>query len=937
MQRIEDVTPTAPLHRGLTIKRFYTRPGVDPFDEVLWERRTARIVGSDGTVVFEQANVEFPSFWSQLATDIVAQKYFRGKLGTPEREYSVRQMIGRVANTITGWGITDGYFASEEAAEAFRAELIYLLLHQMASFNSPVWFNVGFEPRPQCSACFILSIEDDMDSILEWYRTEGKIFQGGSGSGINLSPLRSSKEYLSKGGRASGPVSFMRGADSIAGTIKSGGKTRRAAKMVVLNVDHPDILEFIWCKAKEERKAYALAAAGYDMSSLDSDGWISIQYQNANNSVRVTDEFMRAVVEDRDWHLRAVTTGEIIETHRARDILRQIAQAAWECGDPGMQYDTTINEWHTCPQSGRINATNPCGEYNHLDDSACNLSSLNLLKFVRPDGEFDIEAFRHAVSIMILAQEIIVGNSSYPTPKIARTAEAFRQLGLGYANLGALLMSRGLPYDSDQGRAYAAAITALMTGQAYLMSAQIAERMGSFAGFAVNREPMLRVIGKHRESLARIPSDLVPRDLLEAAHYVWDEALRLGEIYGYRNSQVTVIAPTGTISFAMDCDTTGIEPDIALVKYKKLVGGGVLKIVNQTVPRALARLGYDEAQIRDIMAFIEDRGTIEGAPHLKEEHVPVFDCAFRPVNGRRSIHYMGHVKMMAAVQPFISGAISKTCNLPHDITVEDIEQLFIDAWRMGLKAIAVYRDGSKRTQPLSVGGEDKKGRGGTTTRPSSQDAGEPMKVTPDSSPPLPEHTPVRRRLPDTRRAITHHFTIRSQDGSVHDGYITVGMYEDGRPGEIFVTVAKEGSTISGLMDAFATAISIALQYGVPLEALVRKFSHMRFEPSGVTTNPDIRVAKSLVDYIFRWLASQFLDVEAQAQLGVLTPAVRAKLAGALDHGGEESPEALEPPPSSEAAYVSQADAPACPDCGAIMVRNGSCYRCFNCGGTSGCS
>lgn len=964
------------------IQRFFTRPGVHPFDEVAWERRTARILGSDGSVVFEQTGVEFPVFWSQLATDIVAQKYFRGRLGSPERESSVRQLIGRVVNTLTEWGIKDGYFASPEVAETFRAELTYLLLHQMASFNSPVWFNVGVEPHPQCSACFILSIEDDMDSILEWYRTEGKIFQGGSGSGINLSKLRSSKEYLSKGGRASGPVSFMRGADAIAGTIKSGGKTRRAAKMVVLNVDHPDILEFIWCKAKEERKARALAEAGYDMSSLDSEGWISIQYQNANNSVRVTDEFMRAVLEDREWPLRAVTTGEVLEVHRAREILRQIAQAAWECGDPGVQFDTTINEWHTCPNSGRITASNPCSEYMHLDDSACNLASLNLLKFLTPEGEFDIEAFRHAVSVMILAQEIIVGNSSYPTPKIAHNAMAFRQLGLGYANLGALLMARGLPYDSEEGRAYAAAITALMTGQAYVTSARIAERMGPFAGFALNREPMLRVIRKHRESLARIDARFVPQDLWEAARDAWDEALRLGEIYGYRNAQVTVLAPTGTISFMMDCDTTGIEPDIALVKYKKLVGGGVLKIVNQTVPRALRRLGYDEGHIREILAYLEERGTIEGAPHLKEEHLPIFDCAFRPANGQRSIHYMGHVRMMAAVQPFLSGAISKTCNLPHDITVEQIEQLFIDAWKMGLKAIAVYRDGSKNAQPLSTG----KTEAGTPQGPRAASPGPPGSPTrsegrakarelpsersertteasrdwaledlkpeepkSDGAPYAipgsrrdPDRRPVRRRLPDTRRAITHHFTITTQDGSVHDGYITVGMYEDGSPGEIFVTVAKEGSTISGLMDAFATAISIALQYGVPLEVLVRKFSHMRFEPSGVTTNPEIRVAKSLVDYIFRWLASQFLDTETQAQLGVLTPQVRARMtAGTAEPrvGAEHSS------PSEERGrlsgmrdtYVNQADAPVCPDCGTIMVRNGSCYRCFNCGGTTGCS
>ncbi|GBC78689.1 Vitamin B12-dependent ribonucleotide reductase [bacterium HR08] len=924
MQKREEIGGVSLGYAGeMWLRRFFTRPGVHPFDEVAWERRTARILGSDGAVIFEQTNVEFPAFWSQLATDIVAQKYFRGRLGSPERESSVRQLIGRVVNTLTEWGIKDGYFASVEIAETFRAELTYLLLHQMASFNSPVWFNVGVEAHPQCSACFILSIEDNMDSILEWYKTEGKIFQGGSGSGINLSPLRSSKEYLSKGGRASGPVSFMRGADAIAGTIKSGGKTRRAAKMVVLNVDHPDILEFIWCKAKEERKAYALAEAGYDMSSLDSEGWISIQYQNANNSVRVTDEFMRAVLEDREWPLRAVTTGEVLEVHRARDILRQIAQAAWECGDPGLQFDTTINDWHTCPNSGRINASNPCSEYMHLDDSACNLASLNLLKFLTPDGEFDIEAFRHAVSVMILAQEIIVGNSSYPTPKIAHNATAFRQLGLGYANLGALLMSRGLPYDSEEGRAYAAAITALMTGQAYLTSARIAERMGPFAGFALNREPMLRVIRKHRDSLARIDARLVPQDLLEAAHQVWEEALRLGQMYGYRNAQVTVLAPTGTISFMMDCDTTGIEPDIALVKYKKLVGGGVIKIVNQTVPRALRRLGYEEGQIREIMAYLEERGTIEGAPHVREEHLPVFDCAFRPVNGRRSIHYMGHVKMMAAVQPFLSGAISKTCNLPQDITVEEIEQLFIDAWKMGLKAIAIYRDGSKRTQPLSTGASEKE-----KSREAAAPSGEPRAESSAEAP----RRPIRRRLPDTRRAITHHFTITTQDGSVHDGYITVGMYEDGSPGEIFVTVAKEGSTISGLMDAFATAISIALQYGVPLEVLVRKFSHMRFEPSGVTTNPEIRVAKSLVDYIFRWLASQFLDAETQAQLGVLTPPVRARLAAEAP-----PPEDRKETSGVRDTYINQADAPVCPDCGAIMVRNGSCYRCFNCGGTTGCS
>ncbi|MBI3949394.1 MAG: vitamin B12-dependent ribonucleotide reductase [Acidobacteria bacterium] len=704
--------------------------------------------------------------------------------------------------------------------------------------------------------------------------------------------------------------------------------TRRAAKMVVLNVDHPDIREFIWCKSKEERKAYALSETGYDMTSLDSEGWISIQYQNANNSVRVTDEFMRAVIEDKDWHLRAITTGEIVGTYKARDLLRQIAEAAWECGDPGLQYDTTTNDWHTCPNSGRINASNPCSEYVHLDSSACNLASLNLMKFYdTTTGEFNTEAFRHAVDVIILAQEIIVGNSSYPTERITMNAKAYRQLGLGYANLGALLMARGLPYDSDEGRAYAATITALLTGEAYAMSARVAEKIGPFASFAINREPMLRVIRKHRDSVKNIDSQLVPKDLFQAAQQAWDEALALGEEHGYRNAQASVLAPTGTIAFMLDCDTTGVEPDIALVKYKKLVGGGEIKMINHTVPVALRRLGYSEDEIAEIMAYIDERGTIEGAPHLKVEHLPVFDCAFRPSGGTRSIHYVGHIRMMAAVQPFISGAISKTANLPHDVTPDDIAGVYIEGWKQGLKALAIYRDGSKRVQPLSTGREK-----------STKDKPAKVKdiVAEEPEPSSKAAKPVRRRLPDTRRAITHHFTIHSQDGSTHDGYITVGMYEDGSPGEIFVTVAKEGSTISGLMDAFATAISIALQYGVPLGALVRKFSHMRFEPSGVTTNPEVRVAKSLVDYIFRWLASQFLDEHAQEQLGVMTPAVREKMARALN--GEEHEDA----PTgtnikSKTTYISQADAPSCPDCGQIMVRNGSCYRCHNCGSASGCS
>jgi len=901
------------------VRRFFTRPGVDPFDEVEWERRTALIEGKGGRPVFVQEDVEFPKAWSQQATNIVASKYFRGPLGTPQRERSVRQLISRVVDTIAGWGQKGGYFSSQEEMEAFREELKFLLLHQYACFNSPVWFNVGIEERPQCSACFILSIEDSMESILDWYKTEGKIFKGGSGAGINLSPLRSSRERLSSGGIASGPVSFMRGADAIAGTIKSGGKTRRAAKMVVLNVDHPDIEEFIWCKAKEERKARALVQAGWD-PSLDSELWTSIQYQNANNSVRVTDEFMRAVLEDREWQTRYVTTGEVSGTYRARDLLRQMAQAAWECADPGIQYDTTINDWHTCPNSGRINASNPCSEYMHLDDSACNLASLNLLKFLRSNDTFDVEAFKQAVAVMITAQEIIVDNSSYPTEKIERNARDYRQLGLGYSNLGALLMTLGLPYDSEEGRAYAAALTALLTGHAYAVSARIAARMGPFAGYLPNRDPMLGVIGKHREHayriyelgrygrLAGVPeagepawAERVPglRDLVAAAQAAWDEALALGEEHGYRNAQVSVIAPTGTISFMMDCDTTGIEPELALVKYKALVGGGVMRLVNRAVPRALRRLGYSPEQIEEIMAFVDSRGTIEGAPHLREEHLPVFDCAFKAPGGQRSIHWMGHIRMMGAVQPFISGAISKTVNLPEDATVEDVEQAFIEGWRHGLKALSIYRDNSKNVQVLFTRKEDVEG------------AGE-------------EPRPVRRRLPDTRRSLTHKFSIEG-----HEGYITVGLYEDGSPGEIFITMAKEGSTLSGTMDAFATAISLALQYGVPLRDLVYKFSHMRFEPSGRTENPEIPVAQSIVDYIFRWLASQFLSEEEKEELGVLSPAVREKLV-------REGPKQLALPVEAPSRPRLGDDAPPCPACGWIMARRGACYSCDNCGTTTGC-
>ncbi len=900
--------------QSLRISRFFTRPGVDPFQEVEWEERNAVIEGPDGKPVFQQEGVEFPAFWSQHATNVVASKYFRGQLGTPQRERSVRQLISRVVDTITCWGRDGGYFATEEEAETFRQELKYLLLHQMAAFNSPVYFNVGIEERPQCSACFILSVEDNMESILDWYKTEGKIFKGGSGSGINLSSLRSSKEPLSSGGMASGPVSFMRGADAIAGTIKSGGKTRRAAKMVILNVDHPDIEEFIWCKAKEERKARALAQAGWD-SSLDSDLWISIQYQNANNSVRVTDDFMRAVIEDREWHTRYVTTGQICSTYRARDLLRQMAQAAWECADPGIQYDTTINDWHTCPNSGRINASNPCSEYMHLDDSACNLASLNLLKFLREDYTFDVEAFKRAVEVMITAQEIIVDNASYPTDKIARNAHNYRQLGLGYTNLGALLMTLGLPYDSEQGRAYGAAVTALMSGYAYAVSARIAARLGPFPGYEANREPMLRVISKHREHAYRIyelgrygrlasePELGEPEwaaqvpgllELVAAARQSWDEALALGKAHGYRNAQVTVIAPTGTISFMMDCDTTGIEPELALVKYKLLVGGGMMRLVNRAVPRALQRLGYSRDQIEAIVAYVEAHGTMEGAPHLREEHLPVFDCAFKAPEGQRFVHWMGHIRMMGAVQPFISGAISKTVNLPEDATVEDVEQAFVEGWRHGLKALSIYRNGSKTTQVLVTELQEERPK------------------------------PVRRRLPDTRQSLTHKFAVGG-----HEGYITVGLYEDGFPGEIFITMAKEGSTLSGMADAFATAISLALQYGVPLRDLVYKFSHMRFEPSGPTGNPEIPIAQSIVDYIFRWLGSQFLSDEEKAELGIVTPEVREKLA-------RLQPKQL---PLLEVARNGPArdDAPPCPSCGCIMVRRGACYCCDNCGTTTGCS
>jgi ribonucleoside-diphosphate reductase alpha chain len=896
------------------IARRFTRPEVDPYDEVEWvQDRTAIIAGPDGQPVFEQKDVGFPEPWSQNAINVVASKYFRGPLSeaaaaapgnaTPVRERSVKELIDRVVNGIKGWGHDGGYFADDDEEEAFHAELKHILVSQKASFNSPVWFNLGIEEKPQCSACFILSIDDSMDSILEWYRTEGKIFKGGSGSGINLSKLRSSKERLTAGGLASGPVSFMRGADAIAGTIKSGGKTRRAAKMVVLNVEHPDIEEFVDCKSTEERKAYALGEAGYDVS-LDGDAWISIQYQNANNSVRVTDDFMYAVADDTDFHTRFVTTGEPAHTYRARDLMRRIAQAAWECADPGMQYDTVINEWHTCPNSGRINASNPCSEYMHLDNSACNLASINLLKFLDDEGNFDVEGYRHTCAVMIAAQEIIVSNSSYPTEKITKNANEYRQLGLGYSNLGALLMCLGIPYDSEEGRSWARAVTAIMTGQAYATSAAIAARVGPFAGYERNKEPMLRVIEMHRAAADEIDETQAPTPLVAAARHAWNDALTLGQEHGYRNSQATVLAPTGTISFMMDCDTTGIEPDIALMKYKTLVGGGLMKIVNGSVARALGRLGYGEDTTAAILAHIDETGTIEGAPGLAEEHLPVFDCAFRPQNGTRTVDWLGHVKMMGAVQPFISGAISKTVNLPEEATVEEIEEAYIEGWKHGLKALAIYRDGSKRAQVLS------------TTKDASVGPGTEQEEIPH---------PVRRRLPATRTSLTHKFSIEG-----HEGYITAGSYEDGSPGEIFVTMAKEGSTLSGMLDAFATSISLTLQYGVPLRDMVNKFSHMRFEPSGRTENSEIPVAQSIVDYIFRWLASQFLSEEEKEEFGILSPAVKAKLMA------QEYDAPASAGNGSTHNNGGQSDAPPCSNCGWIMTRCGTCYRCDNCGTSSGC-
>jgi ribonucleoside-diphosphate reductase alpha chain len=902
------------VREGLTFKRYFTTEGTHPFDEVDWEVRDAVIPNyKEGGNAFEQRDVEFPSTWSQNATNIVAQKYFRGTLGTPQRESSVRQLTGRVVDTIRGWGEKNGYFASAHDAQVFAEELTHLIVTQKAAFNSPVWFNVGVPDTPQqCSACFILAVDDHMSSILNWYVEEGTIFKGGSGSGINLSRIRSSRESLTGGGTASGPVSFMRGADASAGTIKSGGKTRRAAKMVILNVDHPDVEDFIWCKANEERKARALRDAGFDMD-LDGKDSASIQYQNANNSVRVTDEFMRAFEQDQDWKLKAVTSGEAVKSIRARDMMRQIAEAAWQCADPGMQYDTTINEWHTCPATGRINGSNPCSEYMHLDNSACNLASLNLMKFLDDEGNFDVASLRHAVEIVFSAQEMLVSESSYPTEKIGENARAFRQLGLGYANLGALLMARGLPYDSDGGRAWAGAITAIMTGHAYRTSAKIAEAMQPFDGYAPNADAMLRVMRKHRAAADEIDAELVPEGMLTAAKQGWDEAVALGERHGYRNAQASVLAPTGTIGLMMDCDTTGIEPELALVKTKKLVGGGTMQFVNQTVPRALDRLGYSQAQIDDIVAYIAEHNSVVDAPHLGPEHYPVFDTAM----GAQPIHYMGHVRMMAAAQPFISGAISKTVNMPEEATVEEVEQLFVESWKLGLKAVAIYRDNCKVAQPLSA--DKKKGADVAAVTELAH--------------------PVRKRQPRTRPSLTTKFEVGDAKG-----YITASSYPDDGLGEIFLKTSKQGSTLAGVMDAFSIAISIGLQYGVPLEAFVEKFINMKFEPSGMTNDPDIRFASSLVDYTFRRLALDHLSEDTREALGIRSIAERKEVAQ-LEAAGKFAPDATRAESAGTPQLIDVAerqsakalDAPLCYQCGSKMQPAGSCYVCASCGSTSGCS
>src|ERR1017187_9290880 len=949
---------------GLSFRRFFTKPGVSPYSEVEWDLRLAQITDSQGNVIFEQKDVEVPKDWSMTATNIVASKYLHGKLGTPERETGVRQLVARVAETIRDWGMAQGYFRTPDDGATFHDELVHILVRQYAAFNSPVWFNVGcdrIEPKsdgrswhwnpqtqqvefgvtgyskPQCSACFINSVKDSLDSILTLAKTEGMLFKWGTGTGTNLSPLRGSRETLSGGGTASGPLSFMKGFDAFPGVIKSGGKTRRAAKMVILNIDHPDIIDFIECKSKEEAKAHALVAAGYDGSSPDSEAYSSIFFQNANNSVRVTDDFMYAVLRDADFSPRAVKDGRPMQTFKAKDLMYKISEATWHCGDPGMQYDTTVNRWHTSKNTARINASNPCSEYMLLDDSACNLASFNLLKFLTPGGQFDIAAYRHAIATVTTAMEIIVDAAGYPTEMIAKNSHDYRPLGLGYANLGALLMAFGLPYDSDAGRDFAATLTSILCGDAYWQSARIAETCaplgaatpitqrteitgGACPGFYVNREPFLDVIRMHRAEVNNIgkPTITSPRttpepfpvpqlgQLIAASRHAWDGALSHGERYGFRNSQVTVLAPTGTIGFMMDCDTTGVEPDLALVKYKKLVGGGMIKIVNSTVPSALIKLGYSEAQVNAIVSYIDATGTIEGAPGIKPEHLAVFDCSFKPAKGTRSIHYLGHIKMMAATQPFLSGAISKTVNLSHDATVEDIEQAYIESWKLGLKSVAIYRDGSKSNQVLVTSKKTK------SAPAAADDAVFEISFADEGDLTAPPKS-VRHRLPDTRPAVNHKFSIGG-----HDGYLNVGLYENGQPGEVFITVAKEGSTLSGLMDSFAVVFSIALQHGVPLEVLVSKLAHTSFDPSGWTGNEEMGFAKSIMDYLARWLELHFLKVQ-QGKLfapKAALPAVELAKTEVAEETG---------------------DAPPCPNCGNLTTRNGSCFKCANCGSTTGCS
>jgi len=989
--------------QGLTFRRLFTKPGVSPYNEVEWELRNAQITDSQGGMIFEQKNVEVPKDWSMTATNIVASKYLHGQIGTEERETGVRQLVARVAETIRDWGMKDGYFRTPEDAATFHDELVHLLVRQHVAFNSPVWFNVGCErvepksdatnwhwnfttqqvefgatgyTRPQCSACFINSVKDSLDSILTLAKTEGMLFKWGSGTGTNLSPLRSSTEVLSGGGTASGPLSFMKGFDAFAGVIKSGGKTRRAAKMVILNIDHPDIVDFIECKSKEEAKAHALVAQGYDGSHPDSDAYSSIFFQNANNSVRVTDDFMVAVTRDTDFSTRAIVDGRVVNTYKAKDLLQKISEATWQCGDPGMQYDTTVNRWHTSKRTARINASNPCSEYMFLDDSACNLASLNLLKFA-PNGTFDVEAYRHAVDVVITAQEILVDNAGYPTEIIGKNSHDYRPLGLGYANLGALLMAAGLPYDSDAGRDYAACVTAIMCGEAYLQSSKIAElceplapitdtvqtRLGvtnaeampgaACPGWYINREPFLDVIRMHRASVnnigsARVGTGVSPvhaerssaanqlPELVEASKQCWDEALSHGEKHGYRNSQVTVLAPTGTIGFMMDCDTTGIEPDLALIKFKKLVGGGMIKIVNNTVPSALFKLGYTHEQTDAIVSYIDATGTIEGAPNVKDEHLAVFDCSFKPAKGTRSIHYMGHLKMMAAAQPFISGAISKTVNLPNAAKVDDISEAYIQAWKLGLKAVAVYRDGCKQSQPLSAAGT----KTANSTKDDAARNAAALALADQDNLDAPPRA-VRHRLKEERMSVTHKFNIGG-----HEGYITVGLYPNGEPGEIFIKMAKEGSTVSGLMDSFALAVSVALQHGVPARLLCEKFAHTRFEPSGWSNNPDIGFAKSVVDYIFRWLELRFLTGQQQLLFDNLRPKSWPAPESIGDlNGSTDSSVGRAPSPAAGSVHAADAlasmidmgDAPSCHVCGSIMVRNGSCYKCMSCGSTSGCS